>query len=136
MKDVQDQELSGLLDGELSAARAAEVRARIEADPRLRREYEALVRLDAQLCRTAEDATFVPDMSLRMRATRETSSPQWPVAVAIVLALVAIRFLPKFAEASLLGLGLQLLAGAVIVFQIIRMVHDTAPSSTVAIPGA
>jgi anti-sigma factor RsiW len=137
MKDVQDHELSGLLDGELSPARALEVRAAIGADPALRSEYESIARLDARLSELAEGAAFAPEVSLPLHDARQMGSVHWLAIVAIVLALMAIRFLPKLADLSVLGLGLglQLMAGAIIVFQIVRMAHDTAPSGPVAARG-
>ena len=52
MKPVTSEEISGLIDNELSAERAAEVRAAIEADPSLRNEYETLAGLGR--CSTLE----------------------------------------------------------------------------------
>ena len=49
MTQVREEELSALLDGELEARRAEEVRASIAADPALRDEFAALARLHAGL---------------------------------------------------------------------------------------
>jgi anti-sigma factor RsiW len=51
MKKVQEEELSALIDGELSPQRAEEVRLMVQADPALRAQFAVLGKFDAQLWR-------------------------------------------------------------------------------------
>ncbi len=62
MTQVHDEELSALLDGELDEREAARLRARIAADPALRREFEALQRVHDRLGEAAEQLAFMPDI--------------------------------------------------------------------------
>jgi anti-sigma factor RsiW len=131
MRQVRDEELSALLDGELDSQRAEEVRACIEADPALREQFNALMQLDARLCRAAERARFMPDITFSAAPVRETAAWHWPAGLAGVAALVGIRLLPKLVELPLFGLALQLAACGAIAFIVIRMAREPEP---VAIP--
>jgi len=135
MRQVQDEELSALLDGELEPQRAEQVRARIEADPALRKEFGALVRLDARLRGMAAEAAFVPDISFPGNAGDKASALRWPVGIAVVLALVTIRFLPKLIVSPVFGLGLQVAACAAISFIIIKMAMDPDLPRAAAVSG-
>jgi len=133
MKQVSDHELSGLLDGELDPRRADEVRALIRNDAALSREYEALASLDARLSRAADETAFAPATAFPADASRAARSWYWPLAIAGVPALVAIRILPKLVDLSLLGLVVQFAAFAAIAVMIVRMARDaTSPSLTFA----
>lgn len=127
MRQVRDEELSALLDGELDPQRAEEVRACIEADPALREQFSALTQLDARLCRAAEQARFMPDITFSAAPVRTTAAWQWPAGLAAVVALVGIRLLPKLVELPLFGLALQLAACGAIAFIVIRMVREPEP---------
>jgi anti-sigma factor RsiW len=127
MRQVQIEELSALLDGELDPGRAEGVRAVIEADPLLREEFAMLARLDARLRGAAERTGFMPEVSLPVDATSKTSARRWPIGIAGVLALIVARLLPKLAELPLLGFGLQLAVCAAIVFIVIAMARETEP---------
>ena len=132
MRRVQEQELSALLDGELDIERADEVRARIKSDPALRREYELLARLDARLSRAAADATFVPDVTLPVHAPRKISFKEWTTGIAVVLALITVRFLPKLIDLQILGVAVQLAACAGIAFLVMRLANETEPGAQLA----
>ena len=121
MMPVQIEELSALLDGELSAERAAEVRTNLATDPALSEEYEALLKLDAQIRGAAKAALFVPEIAIPMK----DAAGDWHSAAgtATVLALLAVRFLPKFINVAALGLCLQLAAGAAMIFVIMRLLQ-------------
>lgn len=90
MKPIDPAELSGLLDGELTAARAQEVRQAFGADPQLRASYDALCGLDDQLQRCAAAIRFEPGRPVIARPARRGG---WLVAVVILL--VAIRAASK-----------------------------------------
>jgi anti-sigma factor RsiW len=92
MNKIDPCEISGLLDGELSPERAAEVQAFIEADASARAEYQRLLRLHGVWSEAAASAVFQP----RVRLNR-AASPRVAVTVALgLVALLAARFLPKF----------------------------------------
>ena len=135
MRQVQDEELSALLDGELEPQRAAHVRARIEADPALRKEFGALVRLDAGLRGMAKEAALVPDISFPVNAAGNVSALHWPVGAAVVLAVIMIRFLPKLIDSPVFGVGLQVAACAAISFIIIKMAMDPDLPQAAAVSG-
>ena len=123
MKPVEEFELSGLLDNELDERRAAEVRASIEADPKLREKLEALRRVDGELCRVVEDVSFMPDIGLPSQAAYIYTDWHWAAAAGVVVSLLIIRFLPKLFDLAEIGVALHLAATAVIAFLFIRMAH-------------
>jgi len=108
MKPIENHELSGLIDGELSPERTAEVRAAIEADPKLCGEFERLAALHADWSAAAAGAAFQP------RAVRLPRPPMsLAAAVAAALAMLIVRFLPKFTSAAV-GIGIELAALAAV----------------------
>jgi anti-sigma factor RsiW len=117
MKQVQAEELSALLDGELSAERAAEVQVQIAADPALRADYAALARLDAWARASAGAAAFTP--TVRLPALAQAVGWGWIMAGALVLLLV--RFVPKVAVMATPGLWLQLGVCAVVLIVVVRL---------------
>jgi len=64
MKPIDRTEISALLDGELSPQRADLVRRALAEDDALRREYEQLAALDADLKAHAQAMMFTPQVSL------------------------------------------------------------------------
>jgi|SRR5690606_33942725 len=127
MKKVQNVELSALLDGELDSQRAEVVRSAINGDPALREEFDALAQLDARLRSAAEEAAFMPDVSFPAAAARQASAWHLAAGVAVVLALIVARFLPKLTDLPLFGIGVQVAACAVVSFIVVRMVRETEP---------
>jgi anti-sigma factor RsiW len=89
MTDMDPSELSALLDGELSATRAAQVKAIIAADPRVLAEYERLEQADARWRSMACGAAF--KAPVRLPPVRAELSP---------LAIAGLCFIPM---ASLAG---------------------------------
>lgn len=134
MRQVQDEELSALLDGELDWQRAEEVRALIQADPALRQEFEALGNLHSRLLRVGEQAAFTPDL-VPADAVGETPAWEWAAGISVVLSLITVRLLPKLVELSLLGVGLHLAACAAIVVFIIGRAREPQPLTAPALPG-
>lgn len=130
MREVQEEELSALLDGELDPQRVNEVRTLIQSDPGLRMQLDALTKLDARLRRLGKQAAFSPDVSFSAEGVSETPAWQWLTGTAVVLLLITVRLLPKLVELSLFGLALQLAACAAMVFIIIRMAREAEPSRT------
>jgi anti-sigma factor RsiW len=67
---ISEEELSGLLDGELPPERAAAVRAAVEADPALREAFTRLQVDDAAWRAATKNARFRP--AVRMQAATFT----------------------------------------------------------------
>lgn len=130
MRQVQKEELSALLDGELSPQRAEEVRARIEADPALREQFDALVHLDARLRRAIEQVAFIPNVVLSIGRASEIPAWHWPAGIVVVLVLIGTRLLPKLAELPLFGVGVQVAACAAISFIVVRMAREAESLAT------
>ena len=130
MKQVQEEELSALIDGELSPERAEEVRLMVQADPALREQFAALGKFDALLWRAGEDAAFSAEIIFP--ADPLVASRIWPLGIGVALALVIIRLLPKLLELPTLGVSLQLMAGAAILFVIIKMTRELESSGNFA----
>jgi anti-sigma factor RsiW len=128
MTQVRDELLSALLDGELDEREVARVRAAIAADPALRRQYEALERLHAQLGEAAEQFAFMPEIELPRAAAAPVAA--WMAGAGLVLALLAIRFLPKFVDLAVAGIAVQVAACAAIAFVVVRMAREAGPLAT------
>jgi anti-sigma factor RsiW len=104
MKPVEPWELSGLLDGELDAARAREVEAQLASDPALRAEFAELSRLDAACRAAAASAAFAP----AIRMPRESIKVPGFVLIGAVALLVAWRIAPRLLEGAAPDFVLQL----------------------------
>jgi anti-sigma factor RsiW len=129
MKPVDPWELSGLLDGELDAARAAEVREAIAADPALRAEFERLSKLDGACQRVAAQAAFKPavDLSASGKARGSESTGIWPLAL---VALTLLYFLPKAVDMFAAGVALHAVALAVLLWIVCRLNAQSAVYAT------
>jgi anti-sigma factor RsiW len=127
MRQVRDEELSALLDGELDPRRAEEVRALIQADPALRAEFDALAQLDSRLSAAAAETAFTPEVSFPESETSGSPAWQWGAGLAVVVALIIIRLLPKVVELPLFGIGLQLAACAAIAIVVLAMARESEP---------
>jgi len=131
MNKIDPCEISGLLDGELSPERAAEVRAFIEADASARAEYQRLCRLHDVWSEAAASAAFQPRVRLNGAA-----SPRVAVSVALgLVVLLAARFLPKLVL-PLGGIAVQgFVLLAVVAWLVVESVgrkarQDSAPAFT------
>jgi anti-sigma factor RsiW len=93
MKRVDPSELSALLDDELAPDRAAEVRQAIAADPELRREYEALARVDDDLRAHARETVFQPRVEIPQHRRGPVPQVAW-MAPLLFLSTLALRMLP------------------------------------------
>lgn len=133
MKQVEDEELSALLDGELNPERAEAVRAALGADPALGKEFDALSQLDARLRDLVEAEAFMPDVTFPIPVTNEAFVRYWPAGIAVVAALIVARFVPKLAELPLFGIAFQLAVCAAISFIVIRLSREAQalPARTV-----
>ena len=109
MKPVSPEEISALLDGELSPDRAEEVRRAMAEDQALREVYRQLADLDRDLNSYAAACQFSPHLAWPSR------SPALDVSLgAVALALLAVRILAKTLAFGP-GLGVQCVALALVV---------------------
>lgn len=132
MKQVQEEELSALIDGELSPERAEEVRVMLQTNPALREQFAVLGKFDAQLWRAGEDAAFSAEITFPAKPLVTGSVRMWPLGIGVALALVVIRLLPKLIDLPTLGVSLQVAACAAILSIIIKMTRELAPSGNAA----
>ena len=101
MKPVERMELSALMDGELSPERADQVRRAIAQDESLRREYEELAALDADLRARAQAAMFAPRISFPEATVVPNAAASVPLPMILgALALMAARLALKAAPPS------------------------------------
>lgn len=115
MNPVQPEELSALLDGELNAARAAEVKAQIQVDPMLRHEFETLRAVDAGWRAAADSAAFTPAVRLVIDASAsapvKAAGSGWLAALTICMALlIGARALLKLAGSDAFRFSLPMLS--------------------------
>ena len=116
-RPVEPHELSGLLDGELDAQRAAEVRRAMEENAELRAEYDRLCMLDRTCSTAASQAAFKPGLALPHARTRRV-----PLGIALGLGLIVLltaRLLPKVVSAPAYGVAAHLLMMAAVVVGLI-----------------
>ncbi|HLT62977.1 MAG TPA: zf-HC2 domain-containing protein [Pseudohongiella sp.] len=126
MKAVEPAELSAYLDGELSSERMAEIDAALTTDANLRAEFEALKSADIQWKAAAKAATFHPEVQLpESRAQVFT-----PVMLAvIVVTLIALRMIPKFADMMVFAIALHAIALVSLLPWLADVVLEDAPAS-------
>ena len=112
MRRIDPAEISALLDGELPPDRAQEVRLAIAEDASLRRVYQQLAAMDADLKASAAQAMFQPQVVLPapeiaygvrifftsvilviLRLTMKLSPPQWATVLSIALLAVVVGWL-------------------------------------------
>jgi anti-sigma factor RsiW len=120
MNPVDPIEISGLIDGELSADRSQAVRNAIEEDDSLRREFEQLSAFHEEWLRAAGTVTFHPQVSL--------PRGPWPLPFNIPAALcvlVVFRLSMKTIPVEVAGFlqGIALLVG--VGFLIQRLLRTT-----------
>jgi anti-sigma factor RsiW len=106
VKPVSSEELSALLDGELSPERAHEVRAQLGTDMAMTTEFRMLTRLDNRWRDLASAAQFEPQVEL----PRRHLFSHWSAVVAGALILTGIRLAPKFLASAVTGLALNVIA--------------------------
>jgi len=116
MKDVQSEELSALLDGELDAERARQVEMQIAADPTLRMEFEVLRNSDAAWRHAAATAMFAPTVWLPASAR-----PLGQISIAVMLAgvLIVLRIAPKLMGSLVFGFGLHAVSLSVLLIALV-----------------
>jgi len=120
MNPVEFEELSALLDGELTRERAAAVRRGLEADAVLREEYACLANLDERLRATAAGAAFVPRIDM----------PKWSaprlrrIGICAVAGLTLMRLAPKYLNSVSIGLAVNCVVLVMLLSFVVWMVRD------------
>lgn len=121
MTPVQPEELSALLDGELSVDRARDVERQIAVEPELRREYQRLRQDDARWRRAAQTAAFPPALRLPHEGRRPG---RFAGTVALVLLLAAVRVEGKVTDVFLLSFGMHAVALVCLVVGVVWLARD------------
>ena len=130
MKRMMPEELSALLDGELSDERAIEVRAAVKFDPALQRELASLQQLDSRLKAAASAKGIAAPLVLpESTSIRHEARSKLSIFGAMAILLLA-RFVPKFADETVIVLAVQVLAGTMILLAIFRLL-GTGPQTSV-----
>jgi anti-sigma factor RsiW len=120
MNPIEYEELSALLDGELSREREAAVRRDLEADPALRDEYARLANIDERLRALAAMPTFVPYIEI----------PKWSVrrlrilGVCAVAGLTLARLTPKYLNSVSIGVAVNCLVLVMLLSFVVWAVRD------------
>jgi hypothetical protein len=123
MKQIDPAEISGLIDGELDPARAAEVREAIEKNPVLRMEFEQLSKLNAACLKAGVQASFQAKVDLPSTADDLTHKLGKPLALTILL---LIYFMPKAINMFFIGIVVHAAVLAVVLWVIWRLCVQTA----------
>jgi anti-sigma factor RsiW len=93
MKIVDPAELSALIDGELDAGRAADIRTAMDGDAQLRQQYEALRSVDARLHKIAAAVVLDAQFQLPANAAAHAagvSTGRFSLAVLVIIAAWAV----------------------------------------------
>lgn len=133
MTPVQPEELSALIDQELDARRAEEVRNQISADPVLRAQFETLRHLDARWQSAARTAAFIP--IIRSPDTRWIT---WGRGLGLALLLVGLRIATKVIDTQLIAFaihGVALVAVLAVFAWMAREDEKDLPDSVSPFPG-
>lgn len=136
---IQEYELSGLLDGELTPIRAAEVLRAIESSEELQAEFEALRQLHETCQAAASQAAFRPEVQIeRLPDTVPCAEPDrkssdqnlytlrlpWLAAMGIPM-LIAVRCVAELVPTMAITLAIQATALAALVAWLVRMLKCT-----------
>lgn len=122
MKPIEPAELSAYLDGELTPERAREVEAALAGTPALREELQILAHDDAAWRVAARTASFPAEVRLPHPRSFGLSAGR---ALLGILALLAIRFLPRLASTFTLDLALNAVGLAIITVWVVALLRDT-----------
>lgn len=122
---IKPEELSALLDGELSPQRQAEVRRALAADPALAAEYARLAELDRDWSAAARQARIAPPIAPPILRDPHKPLP-WPLVGGILLLLIAIRFTTKVSIPFPWALAAHTAALAMLLAIVIRLARENA----------
>jgi anti-sigma factor RsiW len=122
MNPLELEELSALLDGELSREREVALRRSLETDPGLRDEYARLASLDERLRAMAAKAAFVPHVDM----------PKWSaprlriVGICAVAGLTLARLALKCLNSVSIGVALNCVVLVMLLSFVAWMVRNEA----------
>jgi anti-sigma factor RsiW len=106
MRQVQPEELSALIDGELDAQRAAEVERQIAADGEMQAEFETLRNLDVCWRSLARTEAFIPVV----RLSKAHPQKGWTTLVAVTVVAMIVRIAPRLIGPTTLSFAFEALA--------------------------
>ncbi len=112
MKPIQPEEISAFIDGELDVERTQAVEEAMAQDAALRAQLAELKRTDILWKSAARSAAFSP--AVNFTTPRQSIAGSRPAITALVVVLLALRFLPKLDDVVVLGIVLHCLALAII----------------------
>lgn len=119
MTPVTPEELSGYLDGELSAERAGRIEAELAVNEELAAAFAALQAADGRWRMAADSACFQPPPVPRLMATTRPSPGRM---VAVLPPLVGLALLPRLVDAPELTLASNGVVLALVLVWVARMV--------------
>ena len=90
---IDVEKLSGLLDGELPAGEAEQLRRAIAGDEELGRQFAQLQSLDGELKAVGESAAFQPRVRIPMSASGAPLPLAWMI-LAVMILRIALKALP------------------------------------------
>ena len=123
MNAIDPVELSAYLDGEVSAARAAEIRRALATDATLRAQFDRLKALDGKWRAAANSTAAKPVEAI---VSPKTDSR----FVAALVLLLALRFLPKLGDVVVAAVVLHALVLIIVLAVIVRVARMDAMSNT------
>ena len=109
MKPISPEEISALLDGELTPDRAEEVRRAIVDDEQLRQVYEQMASADSALSSFAAACQFEPHLSLPS-ISPVLGFPIYAVAFGLLIVRILAKILPFGPSIWLQALAIALFA--------------------------
>jgi len=121
MKPVQPAELSALLDDELEIGRREEVEMALASDPALRAQFLTLKSADHQWRSAAHAASFQPQIDLGPQDSAQ--HPAFLITLGLI-ALIIVRFAPKFIDALPFGIVLHVVALLVLLHRLVVMLRE------------
>jgi hypothetical protein len=125
-RPVSPEELSALLDGELSAERASEIHLALLGDAVLRSEYEQLAELDRHWSAATSQARF----QFSIQPFVPGLSPRWGMGLAALALLNAIRTVTKLPVSSSLAVVLHGIALGALLVAVTRLVLQSKAGSS------
>jgi anti-sigma factor RsiW len=122
-KPASNEELSALLDGELSRERGSEIREAFAGDAALRAEYERLAKLNHNWSAAAEQARF--KLSVNLQPRFQLDGRTFGMGVVGLTFLIAIRFVAKCPVSASWAVALHAVALGILAIVVTRLVFQS-----------
>ncbi len=133
-KPVEEFEISAMIDGELDATRAAEVRSAIKRDPDVHAQFARLAEADHAWAAAAKSAQFMPAVPQYELAPSPSRAHVW-IVTAVAFILVAGRCFPKLAPVELAtGMLIHALMLAAVIAVVVWISGRAAPEENTSVP--